>query len=52
MGQPYMIISAFSYSIMGVYWSAAQESNFNKEEKEDLEKKEEKTTGTQTISEK
>ena len=43
---------SFSYSIMGAYWSATQESNFNKVEKEDMEKKEEKTTRTQTISEK
>ena len=43
---------SFSYSIMGAYWSATQESNFKKEEKEDMEKKEEKTTRTPTISEK
>ena len=30
---------SFSYSIMGAYWSATQESNFNKEEKQDLENK-------------
>ena len=45
MGQPYIIIQAFSYSIMGAYWSATQESNFYKEEKEDLEKKRRKSNG-------